>query len=280
MRRTGFIVALALALLPTHDIEAKPSPTPSRPVKSGKSATPSKMKARPASPAKTKFPRRVEKRPRVSADPSWASSPASRYAALDRDGCLKELAHRQISFTSVTAARGVRIPIRLKGPLAGVTFQTELPASERATSPYEVYDCRLVLALEDWAKLLSARGIDEVTTFSSWRPPATSWPADKPATRHPGALAVDIRRLSKKADGVKPKTDLVVLRDWSPARDVDGCASTIAPDTDEARALRAIWCEAVSAKLFNTMLGPNYNAAHENHFHLELTPDVTYRLIL
>ena len=52
------------------------------------------------------------------------------------------------------------------------------------------------------------------------------------------------------------------------------------PDSTEARALRAIFCEAADQRLFTTMLSPNYNNAHENHFHLEITPGVTWRLVL
>ena len=48
--------------------------------------------------------------------------PAVRYGAMSPDDCYAELTARQIAFTPETA-RGVLAPIRLDGPLHGVTFQ-------------------------------------------------------------------------------------------------------------------------------------------------------------
>jgi len=226
------------------------------------------------------------KKPRITVDADLANAPSAKYGALTKDACIKELKQRAIRFTEVASARGVMAPVRLDGSLHGVRYHTEVPEKDRATTPYEVFDCRLVLALDDFGPILQKHGIEEAIIFSAWRPPAKSWPADKPATRHPGALAVDIRRMVKaKPTSAGPKDkapDLVVLRDWTPARDVPPCApgTAIAPDTKEAREIRAIFCEAAAARIFTTQLGPNYNKPHENHFHLEVTPGVTWRLIL
>ena len=46
-----------------------------------------------------------------------------------------------------------------------------------------------------------------------------------------------------------------VLRDWG-------------SDTAEGRFLAAAHSQA--CRYFNTVLGPNYNAAHHNHFHFDL----------
>ncbi len=229
-----------------------------------------------AKPAKRK-----PKKPRVTEEAGWAETPAAKYAALTGTACLRELRQRKVQFAEVESARGVAIPVRLKGPLGGVLYRTELPPAERADTPHEVMDCRLVLALHDLSALLVKRDIEEALIFSAWRPPAKSWPADKHAIRHPGGLAIDLRRLVKKSSGgAKPK-DLVVLRDWKPARGQAPCTKEArAAGSADAQELRAIFCDADDLRLFTSMLSPNYDQAHENHFHLEIRPEVRWRLVL
>ena len=50
-------------------------------------------------------------------------------------------------------------------------------------------------------------------------------------------------------------------------------------DKKTADELRSIVCEAADQRLFTVILTPNYNRAHANHFHLEVTPDVTWHLV-
>ena len=75
-----------------------------------------------------------------------ASSPTQRYAGLDKATCETELGKRKIKFERVGEARGVVAPVRLTGDIGGVNFHSMLPVAQRKTSPYEIYDCRLVLA--------------------------------------------------------------------------------------------------------------------------------------
>lgn len=243
-------------------------------------------------PADAKPAKHRAKKPRIAADPDWGSAPSARYGALGKTACLAELKRRQVAFVEVEQARGVLAPIRLTGPLAGIAYHTEAPALDRSKSPHEIMDCRLALALHDFGPVLVKFGVTEAIIFSAWRPPAKSWPAEKSATRHPGGLAIDLKKLVMKPPAAtpatvttektsaKPRTDLVVDRDWTPARDQAPCKGPVKPDNAEARALRAIFCEADAQRLFTTMLSPNYNKAHENHFHLEITPGVTWRLVL
>jgi hypothetical protein len=208
-------------------------------------------------------------------DPSTA--PAVRYASMDRATCEAELGTRAIPFTSVPEARGVLAPVRVHGPLHGVTYRFTLPAAQRATSPYEVIDCRLVLALDDFAQILSRYDVVEVVHLSAWRPPsAKRWPEGKLGTRHPGALAMDMATFRRK-DG----TELSVLKDFHGAIGAHTCGPSTGPRprTAEADALRGIVCEAADARLFNVALTPDYNWAHRNHFHLEVTPRVKWFVV-
>ena len=231
------------------------------------------------------------RRPRVKYEDPRQPRPSATYAALGRVACLKELKARKVGFTRVEKAPGVLAPVRLTGPVGGVLFRSDASDSQRASSSAEVFDCRLVLALSDWSRVLVARGVDEVRFASAWRPPPRSWPAERPATRHPGALAIDVKRLGKKLDpGEKVKRWLVVEKDFHGKIGAPVCGARAAsrsaarasaarsrPGTDE---LRALVCETGDRKLFTSILTPSYDRAHRDHLHLEITPVVTWSLLL
>jgi hypothetical protein len=203
-----------------------------------------------------------------------ASTPAYHYAQLSQAECEAELGARHIDFIRETASP-VLAPVRLTGPLHGVVFRSDSSDKARATSPYEIVDCRLVLALDDFAEILSRHDIVEVRHYSMYRPPKP--PLDgEIGKRHPGALAIDTGRFYDRSGG-----ELDVDRDFHGAIGAKTCGEGAAPKpaTDAALALRAILCEAVDAHLFNVVLTPNYNRPHKNHFHLEITADVTWFLV-
>ena len=200
-------------------------------------------------------------------------APFITYGRLDPDACQTELDRRNIAFVRVDRARGVLSPIRLNGPLHGITFHTALPEAQRTTSPYEIVDCRLALALDDFARELSTHDVVEVIHYSVYRPPHPSWPEGRNATRHAGALAIDIGSFIKR-DGSK----LDVLRDFHGRIGAHTCGPSAGPrpTKPEAAELRSIVCDATSAKLFNVALTPDFNRAHRNHVHLELAVGADY----
>jgi hypothetical protein len=51
------------------------------------------------------------------------------------------------------------------------------------------------------------------------------------------------------------------------------------PATDDAKELRAIVCEIAAARIFTSILTPNYDRPHFNHIHLDLTPRVKWRIV-
>jgi hypothetical protein len=197
-----------------------------------------------------------------------------RYGQLSKTDCEAELTRRHIDFVRETGA-GVLAPVRIVGPLHGVVFRTDQPDRVRATSRWEIVDCRLVLALDDFTEILRSHDIVEVRHYSMYRPPK-SWPDDKIGKRHDGALAIDTGRFIDKSGSV-----LDVEHHFHGAIDARTCGEGAAPRpaTPEALALRAILCEAVEQRLFNVVLTPNYNKPHRNHFHLEVTAGVTWFLV-
>jgi hypothetical protein len=217
--------------------------------------------------------REASRDPYLSRPDDAEAAPAVYYGQLSQADCEAELVARHIGFTRETA-NGVLAPVRLTGPLRGVTFRSDARASVRATSPYEIADCRLVLALDDFAQILNRHDIVEVRHYSMYRPPKSF--DGTIGKRHPGALAIDTGRFIDRA-GV----ELDVDRDFHGAIDAPTCGEGAGPrpPTAAALALRAILCDTADARLFNVVLTPNYDRPHKNHFHLEITAGVTWFLV-
>jgi hypothetical protein len=203
-------------------------------------------------------------------------TPAYRYGQLDAAACLAELQARGVPFVRVEEARGVLAPLRLTGPIRGVTFRSVLPAAQRPRTPFEIVDCRLALSLSDFAEILARHGVTEVVHLSMYRPPPSKWPAGKIGRRHDGALAIDAGRFVR-ADG----STLDVEKDFHGRIGAPTCAPESSPWPGDAAAveLRQIVCEAADAHLFNVELTPDYNWQHRNHFHLEVTAHVKWFLV-
>lgn len=204
-------------------------------------------------------------------------APNSGYARLGRDACEAELARRAVPFVRGEPTEGVLAPVRLRGPLHGVSIHTERSPKEREKSIYEIFDCRLVLALDDFSEQLARRDVVEMIHFNAYRPKsqhgctARYW-----GLQHCAALAVDVGKLKRRDGSV-----LDVLRDFHGSIGLATCAKGVgpAPATPVAAELWSVVCDAAHRALFHVMLTPNYNAEHKNHFHLEVTPEASWMMI-
>jgi hypothetical protein len=203
------------------------------------------------------------------------ATPAVKYGALDAEACKTELGNRHIGYAEA-AALGVKIPVRLTGTLHGVEFRTDASDARRTESPYEIADCRLVLALDDFAQILAQHDIVQVRHYSMYRPPPKSWAEDRIGGQHNGALALDAGRFIKQ-DG----SALDVLSDFHGKIGAQTCGDGAGPHpaTDRAKELRDLLCTAVGLHLFNVVLTPDFNRPHRNHFHLEVMANVKWFLV-
>jgi hypothetical protein len=210
--------------------------------------------------------------------PSDATSTfAYRVAQLDRPSCLSELSRRNIVYQLVSDAPGVRTPVRLKGTLGKIKFVTGSPESERDRLPWEVLDCRLVVALDEWTQVLQAHEVSEVVFSSGWRPSTKLAIDGTEGKRHAGALAMDVHAFRLRSGG-----ELVVERDFHGRLDTPVCGPDAAPEnpvTPEARELRSIVCSSAELRIFQSILTPNYDVHHANHFHVEVTPNVRWFIL-
>ena len=100
----------------------------------------------------------------------------------------------------------------------------------------------------------------------------TSWAP--PGTRHPAGLAIDVGLLRKR-DG----RWLSVAGHFHGKIGDKTCGPGVSlPEAEDARELRAIVCESEGLGIFTYVLTPNYNAAHADHYHMEIKPGVRWFL--
>jgi hypothetical protein len=261
---------------------AKGAPARSAPA-AAKTATSGKPPARAKSlPESTEDPPARKARRRENPylevpDRAFAESTlAFRHANLSDEDALAELDRRHIAWAKATPpVPSVRTPIRLMGPLHGVTIHSRLSEAARLTSVYEILDARLALALDDFCALLEKHDIVEIVHFTMYRPPAALTPDLKRQIRHPAGLAIDVG-IFKKRDG----RSLAVKPHWPSAIGEKTCGEGAREHWEkEARELVSIVCEAMDQRIFHFMLTPDFDAAHADHVHLEIKPGARWFIV-
>jgi hypothetical protein len=199
-------------------------------------------------------------------------APRGSLATTDESGdaCYAALAAERIAFERVPPERalGVESPVRLTGPIHGV----EVVASGRERV-HAILDCRLALALLSWAPALHRAGVVRIEHYSIYRPHARTARKGR-VSGHARGLAIDAARFHLDDGEV-----LDVLTDWE---DRERGRSPCPRRNDEARparVLRSVVCDAVESNLFQVVLTPHHDRAHENHVHLEIRPEVNWTYV-
>jgi hypothetical protein len=200
--------------------------------------------------------------------PSGEGYPAARYAALSSDQCLAAANARKLPIVPATA-RDVDLPVRLTGPLGGVRFLMGGAKDPGGSSPHEILDCRLALALADFGELLAPHGVTEVRHMSLYRAGARIARSGHPS-KHGQGLAIDVGHLVFR-DGTKWS----VLDDWHGAIGDSVCDDAPRTVNPASSGLRAAVCEAATRGIFHLFLTPNHNRDHQNHLHIDLEPGWT-----
>jgi hypothetical protein len=204
-------------------------------------------------------------------------APSILYAGLEPAACLAEIARRGIAVEAAPETAEVATPLWLRGLLHGVAVHSALPEKQRRRSEAEIFDCRLILAVDDFAALLAARDVVEVVHLSAHRPRASNGCLPRyPGLQHCAALALDVGSFRRKDGSV-----LKVERDFHGRIGQSTCAGRARPKpaSAEASELWSIVCDAAARALFHVILTPNYNAEHRNHFHVEIAPGAAWMLV-
>jgi hypothetical protein len=220
-----------------------------------------------------------------AANKSWASpteeeakdSRANRSANLTNSEALAERSRRGIPYTQVEPVPGVRLPVRLTGRLHGVWIHSVLPAEQRKTTPFEILDARLAIALDDLCELLSAHGFVEVVHFTMYRPPHDG-PAKKGEylSRHHGGMAIELGALKKRTGHW-----IAVGPHWPGQIGAKSCGDVVRTlNGRRGRELLSVACEASDLRIFNYMLTPLFVDKLADHLNLEIKPGVKWFLVI
>jgi hypothetical protein len=182
--------------------------------------------------------------------------------------CLAELDRARVPYRREGKRSGVVTPIRLTGPINGVSFRGQ--GRRYDAKPYSILDCRLAVALIALADIVREHDVVEVGYYSIHRPRNRGLRARSGGrTGHRGGLAIDVDHLTT-ADGER----ISVFEDFRGRRRAPVCGEDAAPGaTPEAQLLRDVVCAADEQRLFHILLTPNHDRAHRNHFHMEVRPD-------
>jgi hypothetical protein len=200
------------------------------------------------------------------------TSKASHWSSLTSQQCWAEASRLKLAVKRWgKATAGVTTPVRVTGAIGGVRFVTP-----GAKSPYGILDCRLALALSELATVLVRHGVVEVRVDNMYRPHAHLPGKSKPS-QHSFGLAIDMTRL-KLGDG----SELDIDKDFEGTLGEPVCGADARPPSelsDNASKLRNLICDVARSQLFHHILTPNHDAAHHNHFHLDIARGAKQRII-
>jgi predicted esterase len=186
---------------------------------------------------------------------TWIVDPAARWSIRDNERCLAELREKGIKAQPYEQEllTPVPVPVELRGPVGGVKFHMV-----HESRPFLIA-CELATRLPLITAAVTPHGVRTVSAISAYR--------DKPRTSfHTLGLALDIWRFSTK-DGV-----LRVEHDFEVTPGHETCSAPT-PQSERGRALLDIACRLGASRQFSSVLTPNYNEGHRDHFHLDVRPD-------
>jgi hypothetical protein len=174
-----------------------------------------------------------------------------------------------LDYTTGPDNLGVADPITVTLPLNGVAYRYSGNTSQRKT----LYgDCTLMKSLAQAAAIVRRHDVSEIVDIGIYNYRCidqTKTPPNCTMSQHAYAKAIDIAQLVT-GDG----THYSVLDDWGIDPSGDTCTAPTEGDKDAW--LHRVICELKQAGVWNIVLTPNYNDAHRNHFHVDLTEDADF----
>lgn len=170
--------------------------------------------------------------------------------------CLRALKRLKVEYSEVKR-RGIAIGVRVRGSIGGVTYQGY------KKKPL-ILDCSLVVSLAEMGPHLTAHGIQRATYSSSYQRRRVR--GSKRWSKHSFGLAIDVHALMGDELG-----KVTVRDDYEQGLgDNENCLGQ--PLTQGGAILRDIHCHFEASGKFHSILTPDYDAGHYNHFHIEAEP--------
>lgn len=145
-------------------------------------------------------------------------------------------------------------PLLLSSPVAGIDYRY---VSHEESRPI-LMSCRLAIALDRLGELLTEFDVVEVGHIGTYNCREIS--GTDSLSMHGLGLAIDLKWFRTSNGRVYDVED-----DWE-----HGVTRNFA--TEEGEFLYRIAWQMHTRRIFNIILTPEFNAAHDNHFHVDLTP--------
>ena len=147
----------------------------------------------------------------------------------------------------------VPTPVEITGPVGGVRF-----TSMREDRPV-LLSCEMAARLPIVARAARRQNVTDIAILSSHRNrPRQSF--------HTMGMALDIFSFAT------PRGTMVVNDHFVETPAHQTCDAP-RPSDWRAAALLRIACDLARSRRFNSVLTPNYNDGHRNHFHIDIRPD-------
>ncbi|MDI7267878.1 MAG: extensin family protein [Myxococcota bacterium] len=185
---------------------------------------------------------------------AWVTDPEAMPPARPIADCLAELRREGLDYVRTDRACRMSAQVRVDGPVEGVRFVVW--NSEGRTE--FVLGCELALRLPRIARVLRGLGVVELAVGSPARFSLRSY--------HRFGLALDVYRVGL-ADG----TRLLVENDYVRRPDRGTCEGD-PPEPGAGRLLREIACRLFDERVLSTVITPDYNTGHRDHFHWDIRP--------
>jgi len=174
--------------------------------------------------------------------------------------CYELLTRIGVTYTRAGATRGVVDPVTVSMPLNGVNFRS---SSFTAAARPLFMDCRLAVALWHFTNALRTRwNVTDVAHLGIYNYRVIA--GTTTLSQHSYATAIDLANF-RTADGTTHSVNNDFTMNGQP---------TCPPRATSARdrLLKEVACWMYDSRVFHIILTPNYNAAHRDHFHCDLSP--------
>ncbi len=185
---------------------------------------------------------------------TWTLDSNAVFRIRSSQECLRSLQQKGIKFSPATGlSTPVPTPVEVRGTVKGISFQSWDP--QRPV----VVACELADRLPLLADVLRKHGVVSVEVLSSYR--------DHPKVSfHTFGLALDVSAFRTRQQW------LSVLKHFELTPQYETCnAPPAARPTGQA--LRDLACGIAASGYFSSVLTPNYNIGHRNHFHIDARPN-------
>lgn len=174
--------------------------------------------------------------------------------------CQTQLNALGVTWKDSGAVKGIADPITVSSPIRGVDFRY---VASKTTAPI-LGNCAFFLKLAVAADKMKAYGVAEFTHIGTYNYRTIA--GSSKLSQHALGMAIDIAGF-RTTGGVYYS----VANNSHFVKNTSGGTCSQARTTAGDKLFKGWACDVHAANIFNIILTPNYNAAHRDHFHIDLT---------